>query len=156
MSPVRTSFRKSWNTSRDNRRRRNSALAAVDNGSLKLRNVRSKQTRLADQRLPDQLQHLCAFGRDVHQPFASFHISDEFNNCFRLLPLRCAVTRYAARFTNRWFMLRILATAHHCGSVGENAESISISGRRHIEGHPTEQTDTLIMDHSVWLRRQAA
>ena len=41
-------------------------------------------------------------------PFASFHISHEFNNCFRLLPLRCAVTRYAARFTNRWFMLLIL------------------------------------------------
>jgi len=40
------------------------------NGSLKLRNFRDQQTRLAEQRLPDQPQHVCVFGHDIHQPFA--------------------------------------------------------------------------------------
>jgi hypothetical protein len=74
----------------------------------------------------------------------------------RFIPDNPAIFSPLPRFTNRWFMLLILAIAHHCASVGENAESISISGRRHIERHPTEQTETLVMDQSVWVRRQAA
>ena len=40
------------------------------NGSLKPRNGRDKQTRLVDQRLPDQPPRVCASGHASHQPFA--------------------------------------------------------------------------------------
>jgi hypothetical protein len=52
------------------------------NGSLKLPNARAKQTRLVDQRLPNQPPCVCACSHDTHPPFASFRIADEFNGCF--------------------------------------------------------------------------